>query len=204
MNPPMQSWFDAAVMPTLDPRSIIQSVTFQDSAGALQPGTFTRSANWLQATTWANSPLSVTPRATAVPNVVCPVGADYSANEEATSWNATVAMTCLTNQIPIAAQKTMILKAGPFVNNLYFDWAIGETSQDVQLSFLQNSLTSGDFTNSGTGTVPVFAFPTTATFGSTARVLGVTLRATGRFNVGLRVVDNHGVYSMFEMFWIVS
>ncbi len=113
-------------------------------------------------------------------------------------------MTAQNNQLPIAVQKIMFLKAGTaFVNNIFLDWSPTVTSTDVQLSFRDNSTTSGDFQNSATATVPVFAF-SGATFGGTARMLQVTLLRTGRFQMCLRIIDNSGNYSMYEMDWIVE
>jgi hypothetical protein len=64
-------------------------------------------------------------------------------------------------------------------------------------------VTSGDFQNAGTATVPVFEFPPSATYGGTGRNFQVTLLRPGRFNVGIVTLDSTAVISMFEMEWIV-
>ena len=195
-----QSWFDLVVMPTLDPRSIISTASFEASAGGQQVATFARSSTWLHASTWINPPLIVSQTASFV---ICPNVQDFASVEAANIWNGLHLMTAQNNQLPIIAQKIMFLKAGSaFVNNIFLDWSAGVTSTDVQLSFRDNSTTSGDFQNSGTGTVPVFAW-SGPTFGSTARNLEVTLLRPGRFQMALRIIDNSGNYSMYEMDWIV-
>ncbi len=129
---------------------------------------------------------------------------DFGSIEEANTWNGLHQMTVPTAQVPPAVQKIMFLKAGTaFINNVFLDFTGGATSTDIQLSIRDNAGTSGDFQNSGTGTIPVFSFPTTATYGTPGRNLQVTLLRTGRFNVGLRIIDNGGNYSLFEMEWIV-
>ena len=63
-------------------------------------------------------------------------------------------------------------------------------------------MTSGDFENSASGTIPVFSFPA-ASYGGTGRLLTLTLLRTGRFPMCLRLIDSGGNYSMFEMLWVV-
>ncbi len=195
-----QSWFDLVVMPPMDPRSIISAVTFEASGGGQQAGTFARSSTWLHSATWINPPLIVSQSGA---NVTCPNVQDFASVEEANVWNGLHLMTAQNNQLPLSVQKIMFLKSGTaFVNNIFLNWSAGVTSTDVQLSFRDNAATSGDFQNAGSGTVPVFAW-SGPTFGSTARNLQVTLLRTGRFQVALRIIDNSGNYSMYEMDWIV-
>jgi hypothetical protein len=195
-----QSWFDLIVMQPMDPRSIISTVSFENNASSQTVATFARSSTWLESATWINPPLIVSQTAS---YVICPNAQDFASVEEANVWNGLHQMTALNNQLPIAVQKIMFLKAGTaFVNNIFLDWSAGVTSTNVQLSFRDNSTTSGMFQNSGTATVPIFLF-TGATFGLTARNLQVTLLRTGRFHVALRILDNSGNYSLYEMEWIV-
>jgi hypothetical protein len=195
-----QSWFDLVVMSPMDPRGLIQSATFESSGGGQTAGTFTRSSTWLHNSTWVNPPLIASQ---AGANVTCPNAQDFASVEAANTWNGLHLMTAQNNQLPLSVQKIMFLKAGTaFVNNIFLDWTPAVTSTDVQLSFRDNSTTSGNFQNSASATVPVFAF-SGATFGSTARMLQVTLLKTGRFQMALRIIDNSGNYSMYEMDWIV-
>jgi hypothetical protein len=201
-----QSWFDLVVMPTMDPRSIIQTASFQDSTDTMRAANFQRSGNWLMPGPWSVSPLNVTmPGGSVTPNVSVPNVYDYASIEAAATWNTLHQMVAPNPaSLPIAVQQIMFLKAGTaFDNNLFLDWKAGVTASIVQLSLRENSVTSGDFQNSGTGTVPVFAFPLTATFGNTGRNLQVTLLRPGRFNVGIVVFDSALNTSMFEMEWIV-
>jgi hypothetical protein len=196
-----QSWFDLVVMPPMDPRSIISAVSFESNASSQIVATFARSSTWLESATWINPPLISSQTQS---YVMCPNVQDFASVEEANVWNGLHQMTALNNQLPIAVQKIMFLKAGTaFINNIFLDWTAGVTSTNVQLSFRDNSTTSGVFQNSATATVPVFSF-TGATFGLTARNLQVTLLRTGRFSMALRILDNSGNYSLYEMDWIVE
>ncbi len=69
---------------------------------------------------------------------------------------------------------------------------------DLQLSFRDNAGTRGDTS----GTVPVIAFNTSATF-TGGVVLTVTLKYTGHAVMGLRAIDNGGNWSMYESEWII-
>jgi hypothetical protein len=193
-------------MPTMDPRSIISTAAFEDSTGTMHAATFERSPSWLLAGPWGQSPLNVTtPTGSLIPNVTVPNVYDYASLEEANTWNTLHQMVApVPTSLPLAVQKIMFLKAGTaFVNNLFLDWKAGVTSGSVQLSFRDNSVTSGDFQNSGTGTVPAFIFPSSATYGGLGRNLQVTLLRPGRYTVGIVTLDSAVVTSMFEMEWFV-
>jgi hypothetical protein len=199
-----QSWLDLSVQSPMDPRSIIQSLAFINGAGASTGAVFARSTTFLQNVTWINPPMVVSPYVTPnIPFVVCPNVQDFASVEAANTWNGTHAMTVNNAQLPIAVQKIMFLKAGTaFVNNIFLDFTGAATSVDIQFSFRDNATTSGDFVNTAQGSIPVFALSGT-TFSGTGKALAVTLLRTGRFSVGLRIKDNGGNYSMFEMEWIV-
>jgi hypothetical protein len=172
----------------------------------MHSATFARSSTWLQPGPWGQSPLTVSVGVgTTLPNVTVPNAYDYASIEAANTWNTLHQMTPASpTGLPLPVQQIMFLKAGTaFVNNLFLDWKGAVTSSNIQLSFRDNSTTSGDFTNSGTATVPAFVFPATATYGSTGRNFQVTLLRPGRFNVGLVVFDSTSALSMFEMDWIV-
>ena len=65
-----QSWYDLVTMPTMDPRGLIATTSFQDQAGAVQNGSFSRSTNWLQAVTWVAPPMKVSARTTNTTSVI--------------------------------------------------------------------------------------------------------------------------------------
>ncbi len=198
------SWYDFATQSPVDPRMLVQAIAFEDQSGILQPGQFTRSTTWLQNVSWVNPPLVVTSRAVMVPNATAVAPADYNALEIVDQWNAQRAMTALTNQYPLSVEKIMFLIAGRrFANNIYLDWTGGDTASDIEFSFRDNSLTSGDFTSGAQGTIPVFQFAT-STFGGVTRNLQVTVLRRGRFPVCLRIKDTSGNWSMYEMLWIVK
>ncbi len=197
-----QSWNDLVVMTPMDPRAVISSTTFQNSAGAAQPGVFLRSSTFLHAATWVNPPMIVNT------SLVATVGAtnsyDFDAIEQALTWNGLHQMTVPNALLPLSVSKIIFLKAGTqFVNTIFLDWTGGTTSSsDVEISFRDNSTTSGIFQNAGTGTMPVFSFGASS-YGGTGRALTLSLLRTGRFPMAMRLIDSSGNYSMFEMDWIV-
>lgn len=142
-----------------------------------------------------------TPSGSVIPYVSVPNAYDYESIQAANAWNTTHQMVAQNPpSLPIAVQQIIFGKVGnAFVNNYFLDWKAGITSSSVQLSLRDNSVTSGDFQNSGAGTVPAFIFPTGATFGNTGRNLQLTLLKPGRFNLGIRVVDSATNTSMFEL-----
>jgi hypothetical protein len=199
-----QSWFDFPVMQPMDIRSLVQTASLQDNGGTLRAATFSRSSTWLVPGPWVSPVVGINVGGT-VPNISVPNTYDYQSIEAANEWNTLHQMAAPNAVIiPAAVSKIMFLKAGTaFVNNLYLDWTPGKTSQLVQLSFRDNSVTSGDFQNAGTGTIPALLFPTTATYGGINKNFQVTLLQKGRFQVGMLVLDNAGNMSMYEMDWIV-
>ena len=73
----------------------------------------------------------------------------------------------------------------------------GITVDDVQLSFLDNAGTRGDYA----GAIPVISFP--GTFSGTVNLI-VTLKQPGQVSMGLRVIDAAtSDWSMFESDWVV-
>lgn len=199
-----QSWNDLVVMPPTDPRSIISSLSMEDQAGNLQSATFARSSTWLNSSkTWINPPMVVTqPGTSTTSRIMAANPYDFQAVVDATNWNTQHSMTLPTTGLPISVQNIMFLKSDPrFINFFYVDFTGAATSTDIQLSMRDNSTTSGDFQGGPIGTVPVFTLA--GSFGGTGRNVQVSLNAPGRFHVGLRIVDNTGNWSMFEMDWIV-
>lgn len=192
-------------MPPMDPRGLISFLTFENQAGAQQIATYQHSSTWLKSIAWINAPMIPTlPGAGTTGNIVAANIYDFNSVVAANAWNSTHAMTAPTsNQLPFSVQNIFFLKVGPqFINNFYLDFTGVTTSTDIQLSMRDNSTTSGQFQNAALATVPAFVFPTT-TYGGTGRNLQVSVLRTGRFHVALRIVDNSGNWSMFEMEWIV-
>src|ERR1017187_3776260 len=147
-----QSWFDLPVMPPMDPRSIISTASFEDLGGTMRAATFERSSTFLAGALYVVSPLSVTtPGSGTTPYVSVPNTYDYGSIEEANTWNTLHMMTIPTPAtMPLSVQKIMFLHAGTaFVNNIFLDCKAGTTSTNVQLTFRDNSVTSGDFQNAG-------------------------------------------------------
>jgi hypothetical protein len=202
----IQLWFDLVVMPPMDPRGLISTAALEDSGGTMRSATFARAQGWLLPGPWIQTPLNVsTPTGSLIPNVTVPNSYDYASIEDANTWNTLHQMVAINpSNLPFPVQNTMFLKAGSaFVNNLFIDFKAAVTSVQVMLTFRDNAVTSGTFQNSGTATLPVFAFPS-ATYGSTGRNLQVTALRPGRFQMGLTMIDNSGNVSMFPMDWIVE
>src|ERR1700733_11369794 len=89
-----QSWFDLVVMPTMDPRSIIQTASFEDNGATMRAATFNRSPTWLLPGPWSEAPLSVSVGVgTTLANVTVPNVYDYASIEAANTWNTLHQMT---------------------------------------------------------------------------------------------------------------
>ncbi len=187
-------------MDPLDPRSVISIVSMQDQGGTNRLATFQNSSTFLKLTTWANSPLTPSPVATATtPGVSATSPADFDAVVEAQHWTAAHGMVANNTQLPMTVQRIFFAKARPnFLNNFYFDMPGGVTSTDIQLSFRDNSGVGGNFIDSALGTIPAFCW-SGATFGGTGRLFQISFNRPGRFYLVLRVIDNTGNYSMFEL-----
>ena len=201
-----QSWNDLVVMSPMDPRSIIASLGMNDQGGTFRNASFARSSTWLNsAKTWVNPPMTTSlPGTNTTSNVTAANPYDFDAVVQATNWNTVHAMTLPSAGLPIDVQNIMFLKSDPrFINNIYVDWTGVTTSTDIQFSMRDNSTTSGLFENAATATVPVFTFPSTATYGGTGRLVSVSISTPGRYQVAFRIVDNSANWSMFEMEWIV-
>jgi hypothetical protein len=196
-----QSWNDFPVMEPMDPRLVISKVLLDDNTGASKGGTFSRVTDWLQNVTWVNPVLKISDVTTSTfPTIQSNSAQDYESFQEAIVWNSTHAMTATNPKLPLAVKKIVFAKAGKaFDNIIYLDFIGGATSTNVQISFRDNSITNGQPDATGAPTIPVFAFPTTATYGGTGRKLIFTVLRPGRFALGIRVVDNLGNYSMFEL-----
>jgi hypothetical protein len=194
-----QSWFDLPMVEPMDPRAIIQAITLDDDTGASIIPLFMRSTDFIKNTTWATSPLGLSNPATRIPQVLAVNNSDYEAEYVARDWNATHGMVRSNMQLPPTVAKIVFAKAGNrFTNVFWVDWSGASNSTDVQLSFRDNSATSGDFTNASSGSVPVFAW-SGSTFSGTGKRLQITFTRPGRFSLVLRVIDGTGSWSMFEL-----
>jgi hypothetical protein len=194
-------------MEPMDPRLVIQKITLDDNTGAAKGATFSRVTSWFQNVTWVNPVLKISDvTSSTTPTIAANSPQDYQSFQEAVVWNSTKSMVATNSKLPLAVKKIVFLKAGmSFDNTIYLDWIGGATSTDVQISFRDNSVTSGNLDPlGGAPTVPVFQFLATATYGGAGRKLTVTVLRPGRYFVGIRVLDNGGNYSMFEMEWIVE
>lgn len=197
---PPQSWYDLPFMSPMDPRNVISFCQLTDQAGAQHSGVFLNSTTFLKNTTWQASPLTLSPIASNTTPQCAPVsGIDFNAIYIAQAWNASHGLVANNTQLPQTVQRIIFGKAGKqFMNTYYFDFPGGTTSTDIQLSYKDNSAVAGNFLDSSSGTIPVFGW-SGATFGGTGKSFTIGFRRAGRFLLCLRVIDNAGNYSMFEM-----
>src|SRR6266536_4790448 len=86
------SWADFPVMPTLDPRTIVQSAALADNGATLRTASFARASNFLVGGPWVNSVISL---AATAGTVTVPNTYDYGSIEEASNWNSLVQMNTL-------------------------------------------------------------------------------------------------------------
>ena len=198
-NANTQSWFDLPYGDPVDPRSVISAISFDDNTGVAQPGLFQNSATFLHNTTWQASPLALSAGTGATAPFCAPVTpADYLGISIAQRWQNSHGIIRSNTQLPPTVQKIIYTKAYPrFQTAIFFDWAGGVTSSDLQFSFRDNSAVGGNFIT-GAATVPVFAW-NGPTFGGSARKLIISTVRPGRFVMVLRIVDNAGNWSMFEI-----
>ncbi|MEO6939921.1 MAG: hypothetical protein ABI444_07265 [Candidatus Kapaibacterium sp.] len=197
-----QSWFDLPLMPPMDPRAIISFVQLDDNGGLPRNAQFQNSNSFNAPVTWAASPLSLSAGTGAtLPQCVAVTPQDFEATQNAIQWIASHGVVRPNTQVAPSVQKIIFLKAGnAYITTFFLDWAGGVTSTDVQLSIRDNSATGGNFLNGAAGTVPAFTWSGN-TFGGTSRKLSVCTTGPGRIAMGLRVIDNGGNVSMFEMDW---
>jgi hypothetical protein len=143
--------------------------------------------------------LSLSPIAAATTPSCQPVNpTDFDSIYLAQSWTASHGIIAANaSQLPPTVSKILFFKAGGrFITIIYLDWAAGVTSTDIQLSMRDNSVVGGNLIKSQS-TIPVFSF-TGNTFG---RKLTISTVAPARVPMTLRVIDNVGNWSMFEMDW---
>jgi hypothetical protein len=97
-------------------------------------------------------------------------------------------------------RRVLFLRGGrQWKNVLNFNLG-GITASEVQLSFRDNAASSGNFTGSASGSIPVIKWtgPAAGTL-----LFELALKQYGRFNMAVKVTDTLGNHSMFEMEWIV-
>jgi hypothetical protein len=195
-----QSWYDLPLMSPMDPRSVVSFVNLQDSGGGNHSGIFQNSSTFLNNTTWHTPPIAYTSIATVAPMCNALTPQDSDAVVTAANWTAAHGILASNTQLPPTILRSCFLKAGNrFQTTINLDWTPGVTSTDVQLSFKDNSGVGGNLIT-GSSTVPVLAWSGN-TFGGLARALTISTIGPGRVAMVLRIIDNSGNWSMFEMDW---
>lgn len=186
----IMSWEDIQRLAPMNPMDLIANAQFGATQGAFSFSTtfITPGGAWGTPTMAINGEATVTTLAT--DSLVT------AAN--AAQWNFSHQTANVGVVVPPPLRRRVFLRAGAMWQNI-IPIAIGaDVHSDLQLSFLDNAGTRGDYA----GTVPVILF--NASFSGSANSLFVTLNTTGRTSMGLRSLNtNTGFYEMFEMDWII-
>lgn len=115
---------------------------------------------------------------------------------DANQWNFNHQTVNTSSGLALPLHKVIYLRGGhSWQMDVMLD--LGTPTNDLQLSFLDNAGTRGDYA----GAVPVITFP-----GSHSGIvqLSLTLHEVGRTSMGLRMIDSGtGDWSMFEMDWVI-
>lgn len=115
---------------------------------------------------------------------------------DANQWNFRHQTVNLASDLAPPLQKVIYLRGGrQWQMDIFLD--LGTTATDLQLSFLDNAGTRGDYA----GTIPVINFA--GPIASPAK-LSITLKDFGKVSMGLRMIDSvSGDWSMYEMDWVI-
>lgn len=192
---PAQSWYDMPIITPIDPRALIANVHLGTDMG-----------QFLRSSTFINPPGTyITNPFVLASGSLC--GALETDNQQrvadAAQWTFSHG---IKNTDPNPAPPILpiiFLRGGNrWQNTININLGASNYS-DLQLSFRDNAASTGNFTGSGTGSIPVISFTARAYTGNVG--LKVTLTQYGRFRMILRAIDpaNANNYSMFEMEWIV-
>ncbi len=189
INIQAQSWQDLPVTQPIDPKAVL----FQAGIGVV--GTFIRSTNVLQAT-WGTNPFAFTGNNT---KVVSWDTTDASTIADATQWTFNHQMVNASPNIPPSLNKVVFCRAGrTWDNQIEINFG-ASTYTNVVLTMRDNLGTSGTFSNSGAGSIPVVSLGTTLTG---IQILHLTFLQPGVYSMVL-VMVSAGVWSTFEMECIV-
>jgi hypothetical protein len=185
----INSWDDIQKLVPMNPMDLIANAQF----GATQ-GAYLNSTNYIAPGTWATATMALSSEAT----VSTLAGDQLVTAANAAQWNFSHQTVNTISAVAPPLRKRVFLRAGTMWQNA-IPISIGpDLHSDLQLSFLDNAATRGDYA----GTVPVIWF--NASFSGNTNSLVVTLNTTGRAEMGLRALNtNTGNYEMFEMEWIV-
>jgi len=150
---------------------------------------------YLNSSTFANPALWVTsPFAISAPPVVAALGTDSIQNiADANQWNFDHLTWNSSTQLAPPLRNMIFLRVGAqWQNNIAINLG-GLNYSDLQLGFLDNAGTRGDYA----GTYPVISWTARAYTG--AVTLELTASQAGQVRLGLRGIDGAGNYSMFEI-----
>jgi hypothetical protein len=192
MIAPVGGWQDLQVTDPIDPKSILVNASLGATAGS-----YLRSTNALQAA-WVGTTLAFTGNV-ANTKVSSLDTTDAATTVNALQWTFARQMVNVGANIPPVLARTIFLRAGGIWDNQFEIAFGGATYNNVQLTFLQNLATSGQFLNAATGSIPVINFGN----GFTGNlVMHVNLMQPGIYQMGL-IMTTGGNWSVFDMEWVV-
>ncbi|MBL7976650.1 MAG: hypothetical protein JNJ85_17175 [Candidatus Kapabacteria bacterium] len=191
MNILVQSWNDLPLSQPVDIRGIVANAVL-----GVATGDFTRSTTFLQSS-WGTNAIVLT--GSGMLQSLDPT--DAKTVIDAQQWTVAHKMINTSSSLAPTMRRIMFLRAGEIWSN-NFQIALGATNYtDIQLSLRDNLGTSGLFLGSGTPGVPVLAFSGVMTGNVN---FNLTVKQAGTYSMVLVVKDNGtGVYSTFEMEWVV-
>ncbi len=196
-----QSWYDLTLLSPQDPRSILSYATIADSTGAAIVGLFQNSNDFKKTgAAWS----------TTVPLVYSGTPAVYSNDptsaltiQDANEWNFNHQMRTTDTLIPDALQRMVFGRLGPLFGNAFY-LTFSATIIDIEISFLENFTSGGNFTGGGLGTVPVISFTSANNFSGASRQMQLVFKRAGTYRMAFRLIDNAGNWSVFQTDWIVN
>ncbi len=190
----IQSWYDLQDYAPRNPLDLIwlaqiNDGTNQDVGVFMNSSTYsTPPSSWLAA-----SPFSYN----GIPSCLANDTTKPEKILEQTNWNFTH-LTRNSSALLAPPLRSMIFLRGGKEWTMNIPLALGVGSySDLQLSFLENAGTRGDYL----GTIPVISFTARAYTGSVT--LKIISQQMGKVSVGLRAIDASGNWSMFNMDWVI-
>lgn len=189
----IQSWYDLQSYAPRNPLDLIWLAQIYDGTNT-DTGVFMNSSTYsTPPSSWSASPFTFNGLPAAITNET----AKPEKIIEQTHWNFTH-LTRNTSSLLAPALRNLIFLHGGIEWSMNIPLTLGPGSySDLQLSFLENAGTRGDYL----GTIPVISFTARAYTGNvTLRVITTQM---GKVSMGLRAIDGSSNWSMFNMDWVI-
>ena len=183
----ISSWIDLQNYPPRSPFELIANAILNSTTGE-----YLNSTTYANPSAWIDSPFAVNGEPT-----VAALGSDNLQNvADAAQWNFTHETWNSSSKLAPPLQNVIFLRGRThWQNNIPINF--GSSSYvDIELSFLDNAATRGDYA----GTYPVISWTGSFTGSVT---LHLTVKTMGQVKLGLRAIDSSGNYSMFELICMI-